>query len=171
MIPGAKKNTVEEIVNAIKSSGNLHDGYLLSNEEKRELRERFEKNTELEKISRKDKLSHYSVRKFDGKLIAVYHCEKNDPIAHAFDSIKGTEGIIKIGQDLETGEWVVIKVRKLKMSEDLRKAVSKRGKTEKKILHQENLLIGYRKKLDTPGFFKSHVILKIDPALICRTPC
>src|SRR5690606_24865630 len=94
---------IKDYIEKLENDGNLHQGFLLS-EESKKLEFEWFKNTDAIKHSKeenKENNAQYSfIRDENGKIFAIYNpSQQKDGIAN------GAFGIVKIAQNIETGEW------------------------------------------------------------------
>lgn len=145
------KINLTEIAQQLEHSGLLHDQFLLSPSE-RDAVSKILSDPKKIKVSRKEHISQFSVIKDEnGALFAIYN-PKGHNVRNSDPAGAGLHGVIKAAQNLETGEWVALKIQK-GLLEGTPNEITE-GKTEidqalaeKKYLGKKQSLLGGQKRI------------------------
>lgn len=166
---------LKKIVEDLKASGKLYDGFILTEEERNALKKKFDAQDDV-KISKKERISRFSTIKAEnGELFAIYNPSIDDP-SKKEPIDQGSRSVIKVGQNLETGDWVVIKLQKSKPKShfSIEKMPKEEAQAEKKFLAKYKRLKGYQERIkykDQKNETVYHYIIQdIVPGIQLRDP-
>jgi len=154
---------LSEYITALESNGALHHGALLSDEYKKIVLSAFV-NTNETKISKKDfkeNGAQYSlIRDEQGKIFAIYNPGKKEGIAN------GAFGIIKIAQNIETNEWCLVKIQKIKKQGNSLPGFIDKIHAEKKFVNKAQILHGYQQRMNAEkNTFVSYIFMAEVPGV------
>lgn len=172
---------IDKIANELKKSNKLIDGFLLSSEERKKIEDEFKAHkgkdkAELIKISKKQGICRYSVvRDENGQLFAIYNPAVDDQ-SKKKDYDKGAHAVVKVAQNLETGEFVAVKIQKVvkpKSGSKENKAELEQIAAEKRFLGKKKILKGYQRRLKQEKgneYDKHYIFKKIIPGIQLIAP-
>jgi serine/threonine protein kinase len=155
------QSEIEIYINDLKQT--LPEGFVLSAAQRQLVKEAFSDSEGQVKISKKTKLSNKEmlsrsvIKDSNGQLWALLGFTREIP--------QGAQGTLKVAQNLETGEFCLVKIAKIKGEEEQYK--QKEASEEAKHLHKRGLLLGvqYRDKLTKKHDYKHYNFIKILPGV------
>lgn len=151
---------INEYIKELARTGKIEADWLLDEEEQQNVKAWFEDNLNHRKLSRKLGFGQFSViRDEAGNLFAIYNPSKKEGYAN------GNFGMIKIAQNIQSGEYCLVKIQKL-LQERKNPEMPEKVRREKEMVAKKQYLYGYQERKKTRKYeFKSYIFMKELPGL------
>lgn len=153
---------IESYIENLKKPGLLKDNFLLSNDERQAVTDAF-LTSEKVKIKRGPLARHSIIKDESGQLYAICSNKISGPFA------KGAQGVLKIAQNIESGELCLVKRVKIK-NLTTHDYAQKEAEQEAKILKKRNLLLGKQQRSSDTHQAIIYEFIKIIPGLMLCNP-
>lgn len=153
---------IEVYIENLKKSGILKDNFLLSLEEKNAIANAFLKSDNV-KIKRGPLARHSIIKDQSGQLYAICSSKDLGPVA------KGVQGVLKLAQNVESGELCLVKRIRIKnlATHDYAR---KEAEQETKILKKRNLSFGNQHRSSEKYQAITYDFIKILPGIMLCNP-